>query len=55
MEQLIDFALIDEVLTEDEKQFLFEKAKQENIDLKEFEAELQRRLDKIAAQKKKQK
>lgn len=52
LEQLIDFALIDEVLTEDEKQFLFEKAKQENIDLKEFEAELQRRLDKIAAQKK---
>lgn len=44
LEQLIEFALLDNVLTEQEKQVLFKKAASEGIDLSEFEMVLQAKL-----------
>ena len=44
LEQLIEFALLDNVLTEQEKQVLFKKAASEGIDLAEFEMILQAKL-----------
>lgn len=44
LEKLIEFALADGVLTEKEKQVLFNKAQEEGIDLDEFEMVLEARL-----------
>ncbi len=46
LELLIELALIDGVLTEQEKQMLFKKAESEGINLEEFQAVLQGRLNK---------
>ena len=47
LEQLIDAALADGVLTEKEKQILFKKAQTFGIDLDEFEMVLDARLVKL--------
>ena len=47
LEELIDAALADGVLTEKEKQVLFKKAQEMGIDLDEFEMVLDSRLVKI--------
>jgi hypothetical protein len=47
LEELIDAALADGVLTEKEKQILFKKAKAQGIDLDEFEMVLDARLVKL--------
>lgn len=47
LEELIDAALADGVLTEKEKQILFKKAKAQGIDLDEFEMVLNARLLKV--------
>ncbi|AEK24520.1 Hypothetical protein Ccan_24060 [Capnocytophaga canimorsus Cc5] len=44
LEQLIEFALLDNVLTEQERQVLFQKAASEGVDLAEFEMILQAKL-----------
>lgn len=47
LEQLIDAALADGVLTEKEKQILFKKAQAFGVDLDEFEMVLDARLVKM--------
>ncbi|WGU69900.1 hypothetical protein QIU18_10025 [Capnocytophaga canimorsus] len=44
LEQLIEFALLDNVLTEQERQVLFQKVASEGVDLAEFEMILQAKL-----------
>ncbi|MFJ1389940.1 hypothetical protein [Capnocytophaga canimorsus] len=44
LEQFIEFALLDNVLTEQERQVLFQKAASEGVDLAEFEMILQAKL-----------
>ncbi len=51
LEELIDAALADGVLTEKEKQVLFKKAKEMDVDLDEFEIVLNARLTKLKKQK----
>ncbi len=54
LEMLIDAALADGVLTDEEKQILFRKAQQYGVNLDEFEMVLEGRLAKVRAQRQQQ-